>query len=93
MSESRELVKDVADLLAAIPAENGLETGKFVARLNGYREVFEQTLKAILDITKKIGESQSQTKSSKAGHPAQQKPTRPGFQRTAALAHECRKTA
>jgi len=54
--ESRTFIKDVKELLDGLPTENGLETEKWVERVNTYIESFQKVVHLIKETGAKIGE-------------------------------------
>jgi hypothetical protein len=59
--ESRQFIADVRELLKAIPTSHGIETEKFVARLNIYISVLRQAIDTMKGAADKIGEPPSQS--------------------------------
>src|SRR5262249_1320555 len=57
--ESRQFIMDVRGFLAAVPANSGIETEKFIARINEYIAAFESAIQAIKGVSEKIGERPS----------------------------------
>lgn len=54
--ESREFISDMRGFLAAVPANSGLATERWVARINEYIAAFESAIKAIKGVSEKIAE-------------------------------------
>lgn len=59
--ESQQFIADVRELLKAIPTSHGIETQKFVERLNVYISVLRQAIDAMKGAADRISEPQSPT--------------------------------
>ena len=59
--ESQQFIADVRELLKAVPTSHGIETEKFVARLNVYISVLRQAIDTMKGAADRIGEPQSPT--------------------------------
>lgn len=66
--ESRTFIQDVKELLDGLPTENGLETEKWVERVNTYIESFQKVVHLIKETGTKIGEEP--TAPTRVPHPA-----------------------
>lgn len=56
VTESRDFILEVNGFLAAVPTSSGIETQKFVARINEYISAFESAISAIKKVSDKISE-------------------------------------